>query len=334
MRNTTKIFSHLLKVLAMLIERLIKQSGVSRSQLERIAATASFRYFNFEVDKKTTGKRLISHPSRELKSIQRWLNKAFLSKLPVHASATAYRRGSSIRANADLHRLSNFTVRFDFKEFFPSFTQDGINSFLAEQNDSFNFGINAEDIAFIVAIVTRHGALTIGAPTSPHLTNAMMYGFDEQMTKFCESRHLVYTRYADDVFVSTSEPGGLEEVSSVLHEIVASLPWVKLVVNKDKTAFLSRKYRRTITGLTITPDRKISIGRKRKKFIKSMIYRFAQNSLTPQESGQLSGLIGFVYSVEREFYNNLCKKYGSQVLDDIVKIRPVSLKVQQTIDLQ
>ena len=314
----------------MLIERLIKQSGVSRSQLDRIAVTASFRYFNFEVDKKTGGKRLISHPSRELKSIQRWLNKAFLSKLPVHPCATAYSRGSSIKANAELHRLSNFTVRFDFKDFFPSFTEERIKLFIITQNDSSNLGITVDDIDFIVAIVTRHGALTIGAPTSPCLSNAMMYGFDEKMNHFCEKRHLVYTRYADDIFVSTSEPGGLEEVTGVLHELIDSFPWVKLTVNEQKTAFLSRKYRRTITGLTITPDRKVSIGRKRKKIIKSMIFRFAQNSLTPQESGQLSGLMGFVFSVEPNFYDNLCKKYGAQVLDDIVKIRPVSLKVKKS----
>jgi RNA-directed DNA polymerase len=327
-------FFHLLKALAMLIERLIKQSGVSRSQLERIATTASLRYFNFEVDKKTTGKRLISHPSRELKSIQRWLNKALLSKLPVHPSATAYRKGSSIKTNAELHRLSNFTVRFDFRNYFPSFTHEGIKLFLLMKNDIFNLGLDTEDIAFIVAIVTRYGALTIGAPTSPFLTNAMMYDFDEHMAKFCESSHLVYSRYADDIFISTNEPGGLEAVSCVLHEFVESIPWVKLEVNADKTAFLSRKYRRTITGLTITSDRKVSVGRKNKKRIKSMIYRFSQKCLTPQEAGQLSGLIGFVYSVERDFYDNLCKKYGSEVVDDIVRIRPVSLKVQKTTELQ
>jgi RNA-directed DNA polymerase len=103
----------------MLLEKLRKHTRFSAEKLEHFATTASKRYKSYEIAKRTGGTRLIEHPSREIKAIQRWLNQALISKFPVHVCATAYKKDHSIRLNALRHLGSNFTLRLDFKDFFP-----------------------------------------------------------------------------------------------------------------------------------------------------------------------------------------------------------------------
>lgn len=102
----------------MIVDALQRQSGLSRSRLLFLANSASQRYKVYTIGKRTGGQRVIEHPSRELKAIQRWLIGYLLSKFPTHKSATAYKEGASIRINALRHTNSSYTLRLDFSNFF------------------------------------------------------------------------------------------------------------------------------------------------------------------------------------------------------------------------
>lgn len=168
----------------MIIDILQKHSGLSAGQLERYAATASKRYKVYDIPKRTGGTRVIEQPSREIKAIQRWLNRTFITRFPVHKNATAYSKGASIRDNASRHLRSNFTLRADFKSFFPSFKGHHVAMFLLERAREHGVQLTGEDISFVRRIVCRNDSLTIGAPSSPLLTNAMMFDFDEAMSRW------------------------------------------------------------------------------------------------------------------------------------------------------
>ena len=101
----------------MIVQQISKELGLSPGYLDKLARTASFRYKKYSIKKRSGGQRLIHHPARELKLIQRWLVEKILSHLPVHRAATAYRRGSSIRKNAALHVDNNYLLRVDFQDF-------------------------------------------------------------------------------------------------------------------------------------------------------------------------------------------------------------------------
>ena len=45
-------------------------------------------------------------------------------------------------------------------------------------------------------------SLPQGAPTSPAITNIIMYDFDERVGEFCAERGIAYTRYCDDMTFS------------------------------------------------------------------------------------------------------------------------------------
>lgn len=310
----------------MLLERLQKHTGLPRSLLERYAETASKRYRVYQIDKRDGTKRTIEHPSREIKALQRWVTRALIRGLPVHDAATAYSKGSSIRENAERHVRSRYTVRLDFKDFFPSFRGDHVTAYLAAAVGNPDMMLTVADLAFVRRIVCRDDRLTIGAPTSPGLTNAMMFGFDTALAEWCAERALIYTRYADDLFVSATVQGALLGVEAKAAELAAAFPYAGLELNRDKTAHLSRRYRRSITGLVITPTQTLSIGRDRKTLLKSDIYAYSKGRLEPEESSRTAGMVAFVRDVEPTFYDTLVRKYGRETIESLqTGIRP-SLK--------
>lgn len=310
----------------MLLERLQIHTGLPRSLLERYAETASKRYRVYTVEKRNGDPRRIEHPSREIKAIQRWLIRALIRNMSVHEAATAYSKGASIRKNAERHVRSRYTVRLDFEDFFPSFGGAHVIAYLEKSRDDLGMVLSADDLVFVRRIVCRHDALTIGAPTSPGLTNAMMFEFDTALADWCAARDLIYTRYADDLFISASGPGALAGVEAKAAELAGAFAYATLALNREKTAHLSRKYRRSITGLVITPDQTLSIGRDKKIRLKSDVYAYSKGTLQPEEQSRTAGLIAFVRDVEPAFYETLLRKYGRETIEGLQKGLRLSLK--------
>jgi retron-type reverse transcriptase len=202
----------------------------------------------------------------------------------------------------------------DFESFFPSFDVDGVSAFLLAENERRGLSLSAQDIRFATLIVARYGHLTIGAPSSPILTNAMMYSFDEALNKICIQRKLTYTRYADDLFFSSYEKDCLDEMVGIVRGLADAQNFMHLRIAEEKTARLSKKYRRSITGLVITPDGRVSIGRGRKRMIKSLVYRYGRDDLDQSEISYLSGMVAFAYDVEPSFFEALVQKYGTDLM--------------------
>lgn len=302
----------------MIIELLAKTSKIEEAKLLSLASTASDRYKVYRIPKRTGGFRKIEHPSRQLKSIQRWLVKAVFARFPVHEMATAYRKGSGIKANAEVHRLTKFTNRYDFKDFFPSFSKEQVMEFVSAQSQAIGMKLSDRDLEFIGSIVCRNGYLTIGAPSSPAITNAMMFEFDQRLHDACQRKGLVFTRYADDVFVSAFEPGKLVGLGPLIAECKRGIPHLRLRLNHKKTVSLSKKYHRSVAGIVITPDHRLSIGRKRKREIKSLIYSWINNKLDAEKVPYMKGLFAFAIDIEPQFEQRLIDKYG---VENIARLR-------------
>jgi hypothetical protein len=293
----------------MLIEIIAARTKVPVDTLQKIAASASRRYREYEIPKRTGGTRLISHPSRTLKALQRWLARNIIAVAPVHDSATAYQKGRSIRENALRHAGSAYTLRLDFKDFFPSFDAASIRHFLEETATSNGLNLSPEDIDFIIKILCKDGRITIGAPSSPKITNAMMFKFDYTLNEYALGNNIIYTRYADDLFLSSFKPDSLIEAEKFVRKLANNHRRPKLNINENKTLHLSRAGHRSVTGLVITPEGRISIGRERKREIKSLVHSATLNRLNPVERARLSGLIAFAHDVEPDFIGALVKKY-------------------------
>lgn len=301
----------------MIFEVITKRSNISIQRLVWLQENASKLYKVYSINKRDGSPRQIAQPTKELKAVQRWLVKRFIGKLPISSSATAYKKGANISGNARVHAQTPFTIRIDFSNFFPTFRSSGLRSFL-RANRSLIDGFDDRDIEFCVSIFCRNGALTIGAPSSPALSNVMMYWFDVKMESYCRERELLYTRYADDIFISSRKPNMLGHALDAVKRTAVEFPYADLKVNEAKTAFLSRKNRRVITGLVITPDGLVSLGRDRKREIKSLIFKYTIGNIDAASVNRMRGLLAFAFDVEPAFLSTLSKKYSKDVVDRVL----------------
>jgi len=282
--------------------------------IELVARSASHRYKTYRIKKRTGGSREINHPAKELKLLQRWLVEYILSSLKIHDSVYSYRVGVNIRDLALAHLHSNYLCRIDLKDYFPSIKDRDVRRLLRTTLKS----MTKRDIWFISSIVCRFGQLTIGAPSSPIISNAIMYPLDHAISALCDKNGATYTRYADDLHISAKKQDVIGSIVPKIIKLIHEINSPRLRVNHKKTIHTSRKHRMMIAGLTISSERKISIGRERKREIKSLVFKYTNDQLKEPEIQYLRGMLAYIKSVEPSFIKRLQKKYTSSVIRAII----------------
>jgi RNA-directed DNA polymerase len=292
----------------MMIERMASELGLPQTFIYKVARGASHAYKIYSIPKRTGGSRTIHHPSRILKALQRWLLRNVIEHLPVHSAATAYIKGRSIMDNAQVHAASRYLLRMDLTNFFPSITQVDVARYIADHRVFFS-DWNSADIDAFCSIVCRNSALTIGAPTSPTLSNAICYEMDTLLQSLSVRDHTFYTRYADDLFFSTAHRDVLGQMEFTVTEIVhnLSLP-ANLRINAAKTRHSSKRGARRVTGIILGSDGVAYDGRAYKRRIRSLIHKM--DSLDPAARSSLAGMIAYLIGLDPQFKNSLIEKYG------------------------
>ena len=287
-------------------------TGLTTSEVLVIARIGPLRYKLYTIPKRNGEPRLICQPSRELKVLQYFFLNRIFPKLVVHRAATAYERGSSIRANAAAHMESRVIFKMDFENFFNSITtEDWVSyarSVFPEWTDADY--LFSSRVLFFGAKTVQPRYLSIGAPTSPRLANALLSNFDHEVSSYCEAHRMVYTRYADDITISSKEYLDRVDVLKFVTQRLKSQAHPKLTLSPLKTGLFSRASSRRVTGITLANDGTLSLGRERKRLIRAMMHRVLLGKLDVDELVRIRGLIAFARDIEPSFVASLSLKYG------------------------
>ena len=301
----------------MLLERISLDLGLDTDYLTGLASAASHHYKKYEIPKKSGGSRLVFHPSKELKAIQRWLSRNVISLFRVHPAAMAYRPRIGLRANAEIHAGNRYLLRMDLRDFFGSIRTDDVTRLFDDNQALLPQGWTSTDTELFCSFVMRNGRLTIGAVTSPAVSNVVFYETDLKLASEASSRQCKYTRYADDLFFSSKAPNRLgliqQEVELLFSSKKTSLLHVE--VNERKTRHQSTKTGRQVTGLVLTDNEGISLGRGKKRALRARIHRATE--CTQAELESLRGYLAYVHSVEPGLLTRLIEKYGAKYIQAI-----------------
>src|SRR5665213_1610163 len=284
---------------------------LSEQELVRLVRSAPRRYKVFQIPKRTPGQsREIAQPAREVKALQYWVMNSVLSQFAVHPAAIGYTRGQSIASNARPHIHGRFLLKLDFRDFFPSIKAKDFKVFVAQQQTDLDDGeIEAlSRILFWKPKGTNDLRLSIGAPSSPLLSNILMSKFDEQVAASCSDLDVAYTRYADDLSFSANASAKLQQTEEMVTAFCRDLKSPRLTINPEKTVRVSKKKSRRITGLVISNDAKVSLGRDQKRRIRANVHYFVTEKLDRDECLKLRGMLAFVNSVEPSFMVRLSEK--------------------------
>lgn len=303
------------------IETILEGFPLSRAELLYLIRTAPSRYKVHEIEKRNgRGKRTIAQPTAEIKLLQKFLLKKYIDKLPVNDAAKAYRAGRGIIDHASAHAGNRYLLKMDFKDFFPSLMAVDFIKHLHKYSD-----LSSVDARYLSRIFfwrpkgERALRLSIGAPSSPAISNALMLDFDTKLQDYCDKCGIKYTRYADDLALSTSQPNILFDAQKFVASMCHNTRHPKLVINDEKTVFTSKKHHRQLTGLTLSNDGRASLGRDRKREIRAMAHHYEQGRLSPEEISKLRGWIAFSISIDTAFVQTIEKLIGDEAFKKLMR---------------
>ena len=306
-----------------LISCISEDLCLDESYVASVIRRSNRYYKDYSIPKKDGSFRSIAQASPELKTLQYWTVQNILKHFPVSESSFAYKRGDSIKRHAEFHKASRFLFHTDVKKFFPSINSELLSDVIVRQKQQLtSAGLWYEDLCDTIAkICFRYNRLCIGTVSSPVISNIVMYDFDEILRSYCDENGFKYSRYADDIYVSSNTyiPESIKE--SVRKRLLA----IGLELNDEKTWFRSKKGRRQITGLIITDTGEVSIGKDKRESIKKMVYDRIVHGQGDSET--ILGYLAFLKDVEPATYNRLLIKYTSYCAGDIldaIKLGPRS----------
>lgn len=290
-----------------LLTTLAARSRLTVADTAKIVRTAPKRYKVYTIPRKSKGDRLIAHPARELKVVQRALVGMFEGILPVSEAATAYERGCSVKANAAVHKDADWIAKFDLRNFFNSIHEDAWAQFLENaQVDQDRIELSRK-VFFWGPRHANRNCLSVGAPSSPFASNRFMYDYDTQILEFCNKIGFNYSRYADDMTISGTGQMDFDSIHAWLRGVIEG-PGV-FNLNEEKSRFLDKGMRRSVTGVVITNDGNLSIGRNRRRRLEARLHNYVIKN-EDDDINVLRGELAFFKMIDPTGFQRLANKFG------------------------
>ncbi|NMD53206.1 RNA-directed DNA polymerase [Shewanella sp. DNRA4] len=290
---------------------------------ELFLRSPSKHYKVYKIPKRTLGFRTIAQPTPAVKRIQKQIVSIISKNAKVHHCATAYVRGKGIKENANKHVCSEYILKVDLENFFNSVTPKMLFKALKKQKIVLSQIDEKVIEQFLFWNMSKkiNGklVLSVGAPSSPFISNLVMYSFDKKMEEYCSKESIVYTRYADDLTFSTKSKGILFTHLQFVRKMIAKEFSSKLMLNESKTVFSSKAHNRHVTGIVLTNNNKLSLGREKKRYISALIHKFKLGKLLIDDIYHLKGLLSHASHIERDFILKMSEKYGAEVVLEINK---------------
>lgn len=297
-------------------------------------------YRSFKIPKRSGGLRQIDAPNDELKRALYDLKMIFEKKfyMSYHTAAFAYVHGRSTIDSVKRHQQnkSRWFLKTDMRHFFPSTSPEFLMKMLCM---TFPFCAFIEDdwgnrelLEKALSLCFLNGGLPQGTPTSPMLTNALMIPIDHAISKMCHEYqpHLCYTRYADDILISSEYSFKWTDVQNKLIAILNSFE-APFSLHPDKTRYGSSAGRNWNLGVMLNAENKITIGHEKKKVFKAMVFQFMTDDAKDVSWGledvqHFLGLISYYRMVEKESIDAILATYSAKFNKDVEATAKALLK--------
>lgn len=249
----------------------------------------------------------------------------------------AYVRKRSIYTNAIVHLKNDYFIKIDVSNFFPSLSHRVlIRAMYEELNRKDKNAISIEECAEIVSNCSVNNVgLPLGLITSPMLSNIYMKKFDGVFygeLKKLGLENVLYTRYADDIFVSF-KIGGVninpdDASDAIIRLCDTELKNIKLRINQRKTKIvnLNKSNHAKIAGINLIKaddgSRRLTVSRSVVKALYFDTMKVYQEQYDKDLDSSLSinrikGMQSFILSVEKTGYSHVLSSRMKQSISQL-----------------
>jgi len=306
--------------------------GLSLTQLEWLADLKRFgnyepkqyKHYHYSlVNKRRGGVRIIESPKTLLKRSQKQIHSRLLTKASVHRAAHGFRHTRSCFTNAENHTNKQYLFTFDLANYFHSIGWYRIYKVFR------GLGYTHEIAKYLSGLCThrftghksllmelddcqrkmiRKRHLAQGAPTSPALSNLVMYKLDKRLDGLAESLELTYSRYADDLAFS----GNKHRDWRFLEPLVGSICLEEgFELNYRKSRIVGSHQRQKITGIIVNQG--VNIDRRYYDRLKAILTNCIRYGVGEQNIDRHDDLQSHLFG-SIMFVNSLNKNRGQKLI--------------------
>jgi len=196
-------------------------------------------YKVYAIPKKDGSKRMITAPDKKMKEALRIVDGVLREVGPWPSPfAHGFKKNRSAVTNALAHTHDGnvkVLLAMDIRNFFPNIRKDRIVELYGE---------------IVGELCTFHDRAGQGIPTSPWISNVILTKMDYETYNWClhQSPKLRYTRYADDITISSKENCDMGKVKSKVRKIIRKYGFD---IKPQKTRIQRPHQRMMITGIVI-----------------------------------------------------------------------------------
>ena len=290
----------------LIVKAMTVELGLSESYIRELAVNADSHYRDVKI-----GDRVVQAPDDELKLVQRWIADVVRDGYPCKdGCVAAYEPGRSIVANAQIHASNAHVVVMEIYHFFRSCTKEMAAGVLSSVSFSQITGVrgyhpNVTEVDLLARLSCFSGALAVGSPCSPFIANRVLMKVDREIQHRLPCG-CAYTRYSDDITVSSSDWLDRNKIVSIVDE---ALSMHGFQLNRKKTRCFGRGAPRKVTGVYILPEGSLGIGKKRKREYEKELYRLLVHGEGSAEA--MLGKLDFCKQVDPGYYVKVMGKYAS-----------------------
>lgn len=280
-------------------------------------------YRTFHIPKKSGGYRQINEPSTELMGALRTLVSIFEEKFNAlyHTSAFAYVKGRCTIDAVKRHQAnqSRWFLKTDFSDFFGSTTPEFLYDMLSRIfpfSDVVQSGAGADALRKALSVCFLNGGLPQGSPASPMLTNLMMVPIDHQLCNELLKQGYIYTRYADDILISSRGTFDYQKMCEYIESVLAKFG-APFRIKPQKTRYGSSAGRNWNLGVMLNSQNEITIGRKNKEYLKAACNSYVNDKQhnTPWDYHDINVLLGkisYYRMVEPEYIKGFIEHFNQK----------------------
>lgn len=225
-------------------------------------------YQKIQIPKRNGAWRTLYVPDSLLKYVQKQILHKVLTQLPVSYCASAYKKGCSLKENAAPHTGKSIVLKLDILDFFRNIT------YISVYQHAFPGELFPPPVRTLLAhLCCYRDFLPQGAPTSPYISNLVLFPFDRYMERWCKNQNITYTRYCDDLTFS-----GSFEPEAVIRKVSSFLLRMGFEINPKKMKICPQGQRQIITGIVV--NEKTQVPKTYRRNLRQEIYYIEKFSLS------------------------------------------------------
>ncbi|WP_126228568.1 reverse transcriptase family protein [Burkholderia ambifaria] len=255
-----------------LITSLAKALETDENQLLLLADEANELYRIAKKIRKPDGSLRRTYDALpRLKDIQRRIKFRILDRVTFPSYLTGSLKGRDYKVNAALHSGAKILIAEDIGSFFPSTSASRV--FDIWKNF---FGFGHEVACCLTKLTTLRNELPQGAITSAHLANLVFWREEPQLRTRLDQSGIVYSRFVDDVAVSSRsviEPAQKTEVVTSIYGMMIRHGYRP---KRTKHELHTARNRMVVTKLTV--NAKPGLEKTERSKIRAMVHELERLS--------------------------------------------------------